>query len=151
MAQVLLGEIMESQGRGQEALAAYQDLSEESPFSWMVGLRIAEQLEDLDQSDNALMELDRLAAERPDHYEPLFRKGNLLRSQERFTEAIDAYNEAADRLDELAPRYWSLLYFRGIAFERSDQWAQGRRGLFARLGPGARSALRDELSRLFLG
>ncbi len=124
MAQVLLGEIMESQGRGREALAAYQDLSDESPFSWMVGLRIADQLQDLDQTDNALVELDRLAAERPDHYEPLFRKGNLLRSQERFTEAIDAYNEAAERLEELAPRYWSLLYFRGIAFERSDQWAR---------------------------
>ncbi|MEM7171588.1 MAG: tetratricopeptide repeat protein [Pseudomonadota bacterium] len=123
MAQVLLGEIMESQGRGEDALAAYEQLDSGSPFSWMVGLRIAEALEELDNSERALSELDRLAAERPDHFEPLFRKGNLLRSQERFEEAVEAYNGAEARLGELVPRYWSLLYFRGIALERSDQWS----------------------------
>jgi Flp pilus assembly protein TadD len=76
-------------------------------------------------AERSLAELDRLAAERPESYEPLSRKGDLLRVEERFAEAVEAYDGAVERLErqgEIEPRHWSLLYFRGIALERSDQW-----------------------------
>ncbi len=125
LAQVLLGEILQKLGRSQEAIAAYRAVPEGSPFSWIVRLRIADELQELGETDRALAELDRLAAERPDAYEPLSRKGNLLRIEERFAEAVEAYDAAVERLEqqgEIEPRHWSLLYFRGIALERSDQW-----------------------------
>jgi len=125
LAQVLLGEILQKQERSHEAIAAYRKIPQESPFGWIVGLRVAEELQVVGETDSALAEFDRLAAERPDAYEPLSRKGNLLRLEERFEEAVEAYDGAVERLErkgELEPRHWSLLYFRGIALERSDQW-----------------------------
>ncbi|GAB4362592.1 MAG: tetratricopeptide repeat protein [Kiloniellaceae bacterium] len=125
LAQVLLGEILQKQGRSREAIAAYRKIPQGSPFAWIVGLRIAEELQVVGETEAALAELDRLAAERPDSYEPLSRKGNLLRVEERFEEAVTAYDGAVERLErkgEIEPRHWSLLYFRGIALERSDQW-----------------------------
>lgn len=125
LAQVLLGEILQKQERSHEAIAAYRKIPQDSPFGWIVGLRVAEELQVVGETEAALAEFDRLAAERPDAYEPLSRKGNLLRDEERFEEAVDAYDGAVERLErkgEIEPRHWSLLYFRGIALERSDQW-----------------------------
>jgi len=125
LAQVLLGEILQKQERSHEAIAAYRRIPQDSPFGWIVGLRVAEELQVVGETEAALAEFDRLAAERPDAYEPLSRKGNLLRLEERFEEAVDAYDRAVERLErkgEIEPRHWSLLYFRGIALERSDQW-----------------------------
>ena len=122
MARVLLGEILQQQDRGAAAIAAYRSIPPDSPFAWLVRLRIAEELDRLDEVDQALAELDGLASERPDQFEPYFRKGNLLRAHERFKEAVVAYDQAVERAGEMEPRHWSLLYFRGVALERADQW-----------------------------
>ncbi|MBT7941846.1 MAG: tetratricopeptide repeat protein, partial [Alphaproteobacteria bacterium] len=44
------------------------------------------------------------------------------RGKERFTEAVEAYDQAFGRIKALEPRHWTLLYARGIALERSKQW-----------------------------
>jgi tetratricopeptide (TPR) repeat protein len=122
MARVLLGEILQQQDRGKAAIATYRSIPADSPFAWLVRLRIAEELDRLDEVDLALAELDGLASERPDQFEPYFRKGNLLRAHERFEEAVVAYDQAFERVGEIEQRHWSLLYFRGVALERSKQW-----------------------------
>ncbi len=119
---VLLGEIMQEQGRGRAAIKAYRRVPVDSPFAWSARLRIADQLEELGNYEAASAELEELAKMRPDSFEPLFRLGNLLRVQERFEEAVVAYDRAVERIGEIEPRHWTLLYFRGIALERSDQW-----------------------------
>ena len=122
VAQVLLGEIYQEQDRSLSAIEVYRTVPKDSPFAWMVRLRIADELDKIEQVDLALAELDSLANERPDQYEPYYRMGNLLRSHERFDEAVVAYDQAVERIGEPAPHQWSLLYFRGVALERSKQW-----------------------------
>ncbi len=134
MAQVLLGEILQKQGRSRQAIAAYRAVPQGSAFGWVVRLRVADELQQMGETELALTELDRLAAERPDSYEPLSRKGNLLRAEERFAEAVVAYDGAIERLGEIEPRHWSLLYFRGIALERSDQWERAEADFKQALG-----------------
>src|SRR3546814_18933170 len=90
---VLLGEILQNQGRSAEAIAAYRSVPEDSPFSWIVRLRIADELQEMGENELALSELDRLATERPESYEPLSRKGALLRAEERLDEAVEARSE----------------------------------------------------------
>src|SRR3546814_9900213 len=61
------------------------------------------------ETEQALAEFDRLAAQRPESYEPLSRKGDLLRSEERFEEAVEAYDGAVERLErqgEIGPHHW---------------------------------------------
>ncbi len=124
VANVLLGEVLQSQQRGDEAIAVYRDVPTDSPFSWTTRLRIAEELERLGRVDDAVSELESLASVDPERFEPLFRLGNLLRGEERFEAAVKAYDRAAKRLGELEAQHWTLLYFRGIALERSKNWVR---------------------------
>lgn len=121
-AKVLKGEVLQQQERGAEAIAAYEAIGEDSPYYWSVQLRIAEELGRQERVDDAVARFDDLAARKPDHFEPLYYMGNLLRTQERFEEAVVAYDRALERIGEPQARHWSVLYFRGIALERTDAW-----------------------------
>ncbi len=127
IARILIGEVLQGQGRGAEAIVVYRQIPAQSPFSWMAGLRIAEELESLDRVDEAAAELETLAAARPARFEPLYRLGNLYRSKERFEEAASAYDRAAARIADPDRRHWSLFYFRGIALERLEQWPRAEK------------------------
>jgi tetratricopeptide (TPR) repeat protein len=122
VAQILVGEILQAQNRSRQAIAAYRAVPEDSPFSWMVRLRIAEELERLDATEEAVAELEGLAESRPDRFEPLLRLGNMLRAKERFAAAAAAYDRAIERVVEPRREHWTMFYFRGIVRERTDNW-----------------------------
>jgi tetratricopeptide (TPR) repeat protein len=127
VAHILIGEVLQGQGRGAEAIAVYRKIPAQSPFSWMAGLRIADQLESLDRIDEAAAEFEVLAAARPARFEPLYRLGSLLRNKERFAEAVSAYDRAVERIGKPDRRHWSLFYFRGISLERISQWPRAEK------------------------
>lgn len=132
IAWVLLGEVLQAQDRGRDAIAAYRRISATSPFSWMIGLRVAEELDRLGMVDEAVAELEKLAVAQSDRFEPLLRLGNLLRGKERFEEAVSAYDRAEARLRAPERRHWTLYYFRGISLERLSQWKRAEKDfLFA--------------------
>lgn len=127
LAQVLLGGLLESLDRKEEALALYQAVSPESPLSWSARLRSAATLDDLKRTDEAIAQLRKMAAERKDRSEALVRLGDLLRSKEKFAESAEAYSGAIGRMSDLSAKDWSLFYARGIAYERSNQWAKAEK------------------------
>ena len=130
---ILLGEILESQERIKEAIEIYRQVDPASPFSWMARLRIAKGFEELDRSEEAIGELEALGAERSNRLEPLFRVGNILRSKERFDEAVGAYDRAFARLGAGDTAHWTMYYFRGISLERSSQWERAEQDLLKAL------------------
>src|SRR3546814_13884645 len=98
---------------------------------------MADELQGMGENELALSERDRLATGRPESYEPLSRKGDLLRAEERFDEAVEAYDGAVERLERhggIEPRHWSLLYFRGIALERPGNWERSEADFVPALG-----------------
>ena len=122
VARILLGEVLQNQDRGAEAIAVYRHIGPASPFSWSARLRIAEELDRIDRTEEAIAELEALASERSDDFEAVFRLGNILRAKERFAEAVSAYDRAFERLSDAEERHWTMYYFRGIALERSGIW-----------------------------
>ena len=124
---VLIGEILDDQGQVEAAVESYHRVSDDSPLGWQVRVRRAELLSDLDKSDEAIALLEAMAAEREDRAEPLIRMGHILRGEERFDEAVVAYDRAAERIENLQPRHWFLLYTRGIALERSKNWSRAEK------------------------
>lgn len=122
IAKVLLGEIYEHQQRHADAVAAYRGIGDNAMFGWTAKLRIADLLDDLDKTGEALDVLDAMAVQQPMRWDPLRRKGDILRGRERFEEAVAAYDIAVGRVPEIQHRHWGLLYARGISLERSQQW-----------------------------
>lgn len=120
--QILLGDILEGDGRLEPALAVYSAVDRKSTFSWSARLRAAAILDRLERIDEAVKTLNAMAKEAPDDEGPLINLGDILRGHDRFNEAVEAYDEAIKRIGTIESRHWSLLYARGIALERSNQW-----------------------------
>jgi len=92
-------------------------------------LRIAGNLEAAGKDDDAIDLLQRLSDQKPSRPDPLISLGDLLRSNKRFNEAVFAYDKAVSLLGDLKQRHWTVLYSRGIALERSRQWARAEKDL----------------------
>ena len=122
LAQVLLGGLLESLDRREEALVLYDAVNPSSPLFWSARLRKAETLDELKRTDDAIAQLEQMARERSDQYEPLTRLGDMLRAKKRYKKAAASYSQAVERIGKLDKNHWSLLYARGIAYERSKQW-----------------------------
>jgi tetratricopeptide (TPR) repeat protein len=119
---MLLGDVLSAVGRHEESVAAYDRVPEDSPLFWAVRLRAAGELAQLDRVDAAAGELSAMARERPARPDPLVSLGDLMRSEERWEEAVEAYDQAFARIPALEQRHWTLLYARGMSLERSKQW-----------------------------
>jgi tetratricopeptide (TPR) repeat protein len=127
VAGILLGRTLEVQGRHREAIEMYRGVAADSPFGWPARLRIASSHQALDEVDAAERLLRAMAAEMPERPDALLQLGQLLRAEERFAEAVEAYDGAIARLGEIESRHWTLFYFRGIALERSEQWPRAEK------------------------
>ena len=123
LARLLLSDLLSAQNKPQESLAVLAEFPPNSPYSWSARLRVAANLEMLDRTEEGLAQLKEMSAEAPTRAGADMQLGDLLRTKKRFTEAVDAYDEAIRRLQAAGmPERWSLFYSRGIALERSGQW-----------------------------
>lgn len=122
LAQVLAGDILQSQGRYDAANAVYASVVADAPVYYSVQLRISDNMKRLKNSAGAIKVLESLAERRPDRPDALAELGDVLRGEKRFPEAAAAYENALARIKTIEPRHWTLFYSRGIAFERSQQW-----------------------------
>jgi tetratricopeptide (TPR) repeat protein len=131
LAQLLLADVLSAQNKPEESLAVLAEVPASSPYWWSSRLRVAGNLEMLDRTDDAIAQLRSMAAEAPTRAGADMQLGDLLRGKKRFSEAVDAYDEAIRRFEEAGmPERWSLYYSRGIALERSGQWQRAEADLF---------------------
>ncbi|MBI3515813.1 MAG: tetratricopeptide repeat protein [Proteobacteria bacterium] len=129
MAQMLLGDILESLKRETDAIAVYQTIAPDSPFRWSARLRVAASHDALGEVDGAIAELTQMASERPEREDALIRLGDLYRGHERWAESVGAYDNAIGRLPKVERRHWALLFSRAIALERSKDWKRAETDL----------------------
>jgi tetratricopeptide (TPR) repeat protein len=123
LAQLLLSDVLSAESKPEQSLAILEEIPPNSPYSWSARLRVAANLEMLGRTDEAIAQLKAMATEEPGRAGAEMQLGDLLRGKKRFTEAVEAYDEAARRFQAAGmPERWSLRYSRGIALERSGQW-----------------------------
>ncbi len=125
-ARMLLAEVLESEMRYEEAMAAYRLIPAGSPYHWNARIRIATNMNYLERIDETVALLRAMALERPGDTTALLTVARVLRAQDRFEETIAAYDEIVGRVlrdgDQLQRQHWVLFYERGVAHERSKQW-----------------------------
>ena len=125
--QLLLGDVFRDADAHEDALSAYAELELGTRHGNAAALRRAALLGELERFEQALTELEVLAEATPDSADPLVQRGDLLRVQHRFDEAVMAYDEAVERVPQLVESDWSFLFRRGIALERSGTWDRAER------------------------
>jgi tetratricopeptide (TPR) repeat protein len=128
-ARLLLADIMDSNKHWHSALAVLAPVGASDPLSAVVQLRRAAFTEHLGRTEEAMRELETLAQEYPASPLPLAQEGDVLRSKNRFADAVQAYDRAIARVQTPSRNVWPLFYSRGIAEERSHQWPRAEADL----------------------
>lgn len=119
---LLVGEVMEIQKRFEAAISVYSAIPKSSPHSWNARLRIASSLEQIGKADEAIALLKDMVNERDSRPDALIQLGDIMRFQQDFAGAANAYDQAIKRLGGESQVGWRLLYRRGIAHERAGNW-----------------------------
>ena len=122
MAKMLLGNLLEIMDRPEEALNVFQSVDEASTSAWESKLRQAELLNSLGRKSAAEKTLLLMANQRSEDMSALTRLGDIFRGIKDFEKAANVYTEAIKRTVLIQKPSWSLLYSRGIAYERSKKW-----------------------------
>jgi tetratricopeptide (TPR) repeat protein len=121
-ARLVMADTLEASGHSGKALAVLEAVGPNDPLTALVELRRVGLEVQLGRKEDAMQRLERLASAHPASPEPLMRLGDILRGENRFTEAVDAYSRAIQRIGEPTRADWSLFYARGIAYDRAGEW-----------------------------
>lgn len=117
-----IADAMSRRGQYDSANVVLRGIGAEEPDFLVAQLRLAENLQRSGQPEDAIVVLQDLARLRPTLPEPLVSIGDILRSQERFEEAVEVYDRAFERYPNGDPGSWAMYYTRGIALERAQMW-----------------------------
>lgn len=122
-----VADAMSARQQYQSANEMLRAIGPEDPGYLIAQLRLAENLEREDRTDEAIAMLEDLARRRPNLPEPLITVGDILRNRERFEEAVDVYDRAFSRYPGGEPEGWALYYTRGMALERAKEWKRAEK------------------------
>jgi len=118
----MAGGILESLERYEDAIAVYEKLADNTPFTHAAKLRIARNLDRTGDFDGAVALLKKTAKQYADDPRPMITLGDTYRRNEDWLQSVAAYDEAVKRIGPLESRHWQLLYSRGIVLERAKEW-----------------------------
>ncbi|HFC04420.1 MAG TPA: tetratricopeptide repeat protein [Rhizobiales bacterium] len=124
VADVLLAEVYESINQYGKAVEAFSKIKETSPLYSNVTIQIANNLDNMGKSDEAIARLDALIAREPDNFQAWSTKGSILYGEEKWKEAAQALSLALARVKVKQRRHWAVYYYRGMSYERSGQWSR---------------------------
>ena len=117
-----LGELLDTADQHQAANVIYDAVPATSTMKPTAVVRIAQNLDALGDRDEALRRLGNIVATKPDDLDAASIYGDMLRYDEQYTEAADAYTKALAITGGDFPSDWRFYYVRGIAYERAKEW-----------------------------
>jgi tetratricopeptide (TPR) repeat protein len=123
-ARLLASDILSNEHHLENALQMLAGVSDDDTLIAVVRLQRVDLTDRMGHTDEALRELQRVIHDYPDSPIPAMHEGDLLRSKQRFTEAVDAYDRAIALNRTPHPTDWLAFYDRGICYERSRQWSK---------------------------
>jgi tetratricopeptide (TPR) repeat protein len=122
LAALTLGDIYERIKQYEQAIDVYQTVEENDPLRLTADIEIGQVLEDLGRTADATKYLQNLVDEHPKDEETLSALGNLQRAHEHYAEAAATYTRAIEDSTKPEKANWPLYYFRGISYERQNDW-----------------------------
>ncbi len=132
-ATLLSASLLEGMEQYDLATAAYNRVPRDSAAFHAAELGRANALYEAGRQDAALEALEQLARSHADLPIVHIAQGDMLRRQERFAEAIKAYDRAVDLIETPSEAHWVVFYSRGIAHEREKHWEEAEADFIAAL------------------
>ncbi|MBE25937.1 MAG: hypothetical protein CMM33_11050 [Rhodospirillaceae bacterium] len=124
VAHMQLADIYAATGNYDLAVSAFQAMPNSSPYSWSARIRMADSLNEIGETEEALRELRSLALQQPGRVDPLLALADMLRLKEQYEDAIVIYDEAISRIQPVEKQHWTIFYARGMSLERNGDWEQ---------------------------
>jgi len=122
MALLTLADVYERQNSYDLAAQAYGRVLASSPLHRSAQIQRAHNLDQMGQVEEAKAALEDLIKAQPTDTDAIRALGDILRSHDKFAEAAKLYTKAIDLLKPIGEDNWSLLYYRGICYERTKRW-----------------------------
>ncbi|HZO45570.1 MAG TPA: tetratricopeptide repeat protein [Xanthobacteraceae bacterium] len=119
-----LADIYEGMRKPELAIKTYERVSSTSPLSHNARIQRALNLDQIERSDEAIADLERIVESNASDREAVMALGNILRARKKFAECGNVYSKAVDSIGKAQKTDWVVYYFRGICFERSKQWSK---------------------------
>jgi Flp pilus assembly protein TadD len=117
-----LGQMLDASGQHEMANGIYDAVPANSPLKPTAVVRIAQNLDAVGERAEAIRRLRNIVATRPDDLDAVSALGDLLRYDEDYVEAAEAYGKAIELVGGDSPSDWRFYYVRGISYERAKQW-----------------------------
>lgn len=131
-ARLTVAQLLQSRGQfdlAEQEFEALRRMGEMRPLAELSRIDALSQAERPDEAESAALTLTAAYPELPQAWIAL---GDLLRQQQKFTQAIPAYDKALSLLaDAPPPERWFAYYARGIALERAGQFDRAEKDLLA--------------------
>ena len=121
---LLLASFYSSAGQVERANALLGEIPEASPMWQMAVIRLAENLDTAGDREGAIARLQEIVDASPDNLVAVNSLGALLNDEKRYEESAELYSAALSTVDQDAPASWRFFFLRGIAYERSGEWAK---------------------------
>lgn len=121
-ARLLIARILHSKEQYDLAIEAFEAIPDDQPEALEAEIGRAEAMQAAGRVDEGIAVLRGTVNAHPRWIEAYTSLGDMLRRNEQFAEAGEAYDGALALVAHPERRHWPLFYQRGIAFERSKQW-----------------------------
>ncbi|MGA3400135.1 MAG: tetratricopeptide repeat protein [Acetobacteraceae bacterium] len=121
-ARLLAADLLSTDQHPDAALQMLASVPNDDALSAVIRMRRIGIMVQTSRTDDAMRELDRVAADYPDSPLPSIQRGDILRSKERYNEAITAYTSGIAKIGQPGGEDWPVFYDRGIAYEQAHQW-----------------------------
>ncbi|WP_152658679.1 tetratricopeptide repeat protein [Devosia chinhatensis] len=117
-----LGQLLDEVGQHDMANSIYDAVPAKSALKPTAVVRIAQNLDSMGDREEAIRRLRNIVATSPEDLDAVSVLGDLLRYDEQYLEAADAYSAAIEIAGGDAPADWRFFYVRGISYERAKEW-----------------------------
>ena len=124
IAKLELAELYGNLEQYDKAISVIDTVRDNSSFSVNAKVRKALHLNALQKSDDAVALLRSVAEKNPKEETLLQTLASIESARKKYDAAIPYYDRAIDLIGTPEKKHWGLFYARGIAYERTKQWAK---------------------------
>ena len=125
LAEITLADLYARLKQNEQAIAVYGRVPEASALRNNADVQTGLTLDVMGKPEEAIGYLKDIVAKHPHDLDALTTLGNVQREQKHYAEAAATYTQALDAVPKDDKAAWTLLYFRGISYERAKEWPKG--------------------------